>query len=91
MNSTLSNNSSKRWYNEHNELHREDGPAVIWRDGTKFWYMNGKLHRLDGPAVEYADGTCYYWINDQKLTEEEWQIHPDCVSLIIRKNIKKII
>lgn len=23
-------------------LHREDGPALIWRDGQKFWYLNGK-------------------------------------------------
>jgi hypothetical protein len=24
------------------KLHREDGPAVIWADGTKRWYLNGK-------------------------------------------------
>lgn len=22
-------------------LHRDDGPAVVWRDGTKAWYING--------------------------------------------------
>jgi hypothetical protein len=23
-------------------LHREDGPAVEWWDGHKFWYLNGE-------------------------------------------------
>ena len=25
-----------------NILHREDGPAVEWINGIKYWYMNGK-------------------------------------------------
>jgi len=33
-------------------LHREDGPARIYSNGTKQWYKNGVLHREDGPAVE---------------------------------------
>ena len=33
-------NGSKLWWlNE--ELHREDGPAIEWLDGTKEWYLNG--------------------------------------------------
>ena len=24
------------------KLHREDGPAIEWGNGTKFWYLNGK-------------------------------------------------
>ena len=23
-------------------LHREDGPAIEWANGTKFWYYKGK-------------------------------------------------
>ncbi len=26
-------------------LHREDGPAVIWENGEKFWYYKG--HQID--------------------------------------------
>lgn len=37
-------------------LHREDGPAEIKADGTRYWYRNGILHREDGPAIEYAAG-----------------------------------
>ena len=44
-------------------LHREDGPAAEYTDGTKMWYQNGKLHREDGTAVEYADGEKEYWYN----------------------------
>jgi hypothetical protein len=35
-------------------LHREDGPAIEWKDGTKAWFQNNLRHRLDGPACEYS-------------------------------------
>ena len=38
---------SKRWY-QNGELHREDGPAVIYADGSEAWYQNNKLHRIGG-------------------------------------------
>ena len=44
-------------------LHREDGPALIYSDGTKKWYLNGKHHREDGPAIEYAHGGKSWWAN----------------------------
>ena len=46
-------------------LHREDGPAVEYTNGDKFWYWDEKLHREDGPAVEYNDGEKQWWFNDQ--------------------------
>ena len=54
------------------ELHREDGPAAEWSDGSKLWYINGKLHREDGPAVEYANDSRYWYINGKELTEEQF-------------------
>jgi len=54
---------NKYWYNEDRQLHREDGPAVIWTDGSKHWYLNNKLHREDGPAVEYGNGDKEWWVN----------------------------
>ena len=64
------------YYNEQNELHREDGPAVEEADGTKYWYVNGKCHRLDGPAVEWADGSKEWWVNGKLHREDgpayEW-------------------
>lgn len=53
------------WYNEKDQLHRLDGPAIEYADGTKKWLVEGKLHRLDGPAIEYADGTKSWYVNDK--------------------------
>ena len=43
------------WF-QNGDLHRLDGPAIEYKNGTKHWYQNGKFHRTDGPAVEYASG-----------------------------------
>ena len=51
------------WRNEEGEIHRLDGPAIEWADGTKEWWAHGKYHRLDGPAVERADGTKEWWVS----------------------------
>ena len=53
------------WY-QNNKLHRLDGPAIEWDDGSKFWYQNDKVHRLNGPACECADGTKYWYQNDKR-------------------------
>jgi hypothetical protein len=57
-------------------LHREDGPAIEWSDGTKYWYRNGQMHREDGPASEFPDGRKYWYRNDQLHREDgpsmEW-------------------
>ena len=31
-----------RYRNSDDQLHREDGPAVECRNGTRFWYRNGE-------------------------------------------------
>ena len=59
-----------KWYNESNELHRENGPAIEYASGSKYYYINDKLHREDGPAIERANGDKYYYIND-KLHRED--------------------
>ena len=60
------------YYNEDGELHREDGPAVVYRDGTKFWYRNGELHKEDGPAVIWYDGSMEWWLDGEEYSEEEY-------------------
>jgi len=32
-------NGTKKWI-INRKLHHEDGPAIIWDDGSKFWYLN---------------------------------------------------
>jgi len=46
-------------------LHRTDGPAVEWDDGSKIWYVDGKKHRLDGPAIEWANGSKSWYVDDK--------------------------
>jgi hypothetical protein len=46
-----------------NILHRRDGPACEYADGTKEWYVDGKLHRIDGPAIEYANGSKQWYVD----------------------------
>ena len=64
------------WHNESNQRHREDGPAVEYENGTKYYYINGKLHRENGPAVEFANGGKEYYINNKLHREDgpavEW-------------------
>ena len=37
---TVDGYGTKSWY-LNDKLHREDGPAIEWADGTKYWYLNG--------------------------------------------------
>ena len=37
----INSNGTQRWYKD-GELHREDGPSIIYTDGSKLWYINGK-------------------------------------------------
>jgi len=66
------------WYSNsmRTVFHREDGPAVQFANGTKFWYVKGKLHRIDGPAVERASGDKFWYKNGKSHREDgpaiEW-------------------
>lgn len=64
-----------RWFKD-GKLHREDGPAVEFKNGYvqgvsgyKEWCVNGKRHRIDGPAVEYEYENVVHrewWINGER-------------------------
>jgi hypothetical protein len=58
---------SKCWRNAKGQLHREDGPAMEYVDGSKFWYQNDKLHREDGPAVVNVNGIKRWYINGKYI------------------------
>ena len=85
-------NMSIRYYKNDN-LHREDGPAIEYPNGEKYWFINGLSHREDGPTVEFADGRKswhykdkFYGINDD-FTNETWK---EKVEELIRKEKLKI-
>ncbi len=58
------------YYNDKGELHREDGPAIEYNNGTKHWYINNQLHRIDGPAIEHSDGSKYWFKNGKRHRED---------------------
>jgi len=63
----ISSEKTVSWYKEGTrEYHREDGPAIEYADGSKFWYLNDKCHREDGPAIERSDGTKWWYLNGKR-------------------------
>lgn len=66
---TVDEEGTVRWRLPNGPLHRVDGPAVEWPDGSREWYQNGLHHREGGPAYEFVDGTRYWVQND--LTHRE--------------------
>ena len=58
------------YYNENDEFHREDGPAIEYADGSKTWIKNGLYHREDGPAIECANNY-KTWCKNGKLHRED--------------------
>ena len=50
------------YYDEIGKLHKEDGPAIVYDNGDKCWYIHGVRHRVDGPAIEWVNGqAAWYW------------------------------
>lgn len=45
----------KFWYDSDGEYHRENGPAVIWSDGLKDWYLHGKSLTEENFHIEIAN------------------------------------
>ena len=68
---------------ERRVLHREDGPAVHFKNGYEAWYINSQLHRLDGPARTYSDGQQEWYLHGDYMSEQE---HTDAVKKLEIKN-----
>ena len=80
----IDENGDKFYYKDRtlNTLHRVDGPACEWSDGTKYWFVDGKLHRVDGPAVEWSDGDKYWYLDGVNFSESDFnkKINPSKAS-----------
>ena len=66
-----SDENETKWYNKRGKLHREDGPAIEYSNGTIKWYFNNILHRENGPAIEYKDGYKEWYINNKVTSRED--------------------
>ena len=63
---------TRRYYNSKGQLHREDGPAVVYSGGSCEWWQNGLRHRIDGSAVEWYDGHKEWWLNGKRYTKRNY-------------------
>ena len=59
------------WFDDKGRLHREDGPASIWPDGTQYWYRRGRDHFAHGPSDLWADGLVRWYEDNKYLRERE--------------------
>lgn len=72
------------YVNKMGNLHRNIGPALVYKDGTHKYYFNGNLHRNenDGPAVTEPNGSNIYYNFGRKHRYNNHDpaqtiIHPD--------------
>jgi hypothetical protein len=61
------------YHNADGKLHNPHGPAIVFADGEKEYYINGKLHNENGPAIVWANGDKWYYINGERLTEAKFK------------------
>jgi hypothetical protein len=80
-------NGDTCYYNSKDELHRTDGPAVIYSDGFEAYFINDVRHRLDGPAVIYGNGVVRYWINGVQLSKKQYDEHPLVIKHMIEQHL----
>ena len=66
-------NVKNYFLNKQGYLHREDGPAREFKDGTKEWFINGKRHREDGPACIYSNGYKLWYLYGNFYSEQDWE------------------
>ena len=59
----VDNEGTRFYYNSAGQLHRTNGPAIEWSNGTKSWFQYGLRHRTDGAAIEYTTGSEEWYLN----------------------------
>ena len=90
---TVDDMGTTRWHKDAKckVLHHDEGPAIEYTTGNKFWYQNGDLHRTDGPAVEWANGTKEWYINGKILTEAKFRAATQPVVEMTVADIEKLV
>ncbi len=68
MKNGIITNSETTTYYKNGKVHREDGPAIEWKNGNKHWLLNDRLHRTDGPAIELLE-------TELGCTVKKWSIN----------------
>ena len=62
----VGHNGTRRYYNAADQLHRDEGPAIVFTNGAQEWYQNGELHCTTGPAIIWKTGDQEWWQNGKR-------------------------
>jgi hypothetical protein len=68
--------------NKDDLIHREDGPAITYHDGSKCWVINGEYHRDDGPAIEWANGDKWWYFHGKYINVKSQKEFEQYVKLL---------
>jgi hypothetical protein len=49
---------------KNNQIHRTEGPAVVFDDGSYIWCFQGKVSRTNGPALVFQNQLMQWRVND---------------------------
>jgi hypothetical protein len=55
-------------------IHRENGPAIIYEDGSVEYKRNGKTHRDDGPAIMDVNAGNQWYLDGKKVNSLDIRI-----------------
>lgn len=61
---------TEQWFDERGELHRHNGPALIYANGEQQWYKHGLMHRDGAPAIVAPFGYERWYVNGKKHRED---------------------
>ena len=65
-------------------LHREDGPAVEYKDGHRCWFLDGQRHRTDGPA-------CYTIVNAGDYSNQSWCVQGEKIDCDTQEEFEQLM
>ena len=66
---TIDNDGIHRW-TVNDRPHRDDGPAIVYPDGTQVFCQHGLLHNDTGPALILPNGNTYHYMHGQPVDTE---------------------
>ena len=62
-----------QYRDEYGIVHRENGPAYEFINGTKKWLIHGMFHRLEGAAIIWNNGVKDWYITGSLIHKD---FHP---------------
>jgi hypothetical protein len=53
--SYIDEHNTQRWYNEAGQIHRDDGPAIVYRSGNSYWYFKGDMYHFFNEWIKLSE------------------------------------